>query len=91
MRSRDLEDMETTSTGEIDLSRIGRVLVRKRRWVIGPTVAAMLGAAIFVNVVTPRYSAEVRLLLENQENFLKRSDKGEHHCRPVKNQTDSAG
>ena len=78
MRSRDLEDMETTSTGEIDLSRIGRVLVRKRRWVIGPTVAAMLGAAIFVNVVTPRYSAEVRLLLENQENFLKRSDKGEH-------------
>ena len=78
MRSRDLEDMETTSTGEIDLSRIGRVLVRKRRWVIGPTVAAMLGAVIFVNVVTPRYSAEVRLLLENQENFLKRSDKGEH-------------
>jgi uncharacterized protein involved in exopolysaccharide biosynthesis len=78
MRSRDLQDIETTSTGEIDLSRIGRVLMRKRWWVIGPTAVAMLGAAIFVNVVKPRYNAEVRLLLENQENFLTRAEKGEH-------------
>lgn len=77
MRSRDLEDMETTATGEIDLSRIGRVLMRKRWWVIGPTAAAMLSAAIFVNVVKPRYSAEVRVLLENQESFLTRADKVE--------------
>jgi len=46
--------------------------------VIGPTLAAFLGAAVFVNVVKPRYTSDARLLLENQDDFLGRSDKAEH-------------
>jgi uncharacterized protein involved in exopolysaccharide biosynthesis len=61
-----------STTNEIDLSKIGRVLYAKRWWVIGPTLAALIGALIFVFSVTPRYSADARVLLENQENFLTR-------------------
>lgn len=66
-----------TATDEIDLSGVGRALSRKRWWVIGPTLLAFLGAAIFVNVVKPRYTAEARLLLENQDDFYARVDKSE--------------
>ena len=77
MRSGYREDVETAGTSEIDLSRIFRVLARKRWFVIIPTAAAMLVAGAYVNVIKPRYSAESRVLLENQENFLTRVDKGE--------------
>lgn len=70
------EAIEPT-TNEIDLSRLGRALLSKRRWVLGPTLAAFLGALLFVNVVEPRYTSDVRLLLENQDNFFTRVDKGE--------------
>lgn len=63
---------------EIDLSGIGRVLYAKRWWVIGPTLAALICAFIFVYSVSPRYSADARLILENQESYLTRgSDRTE--------------
>ncbi|MGE5369095.1 MAG: GumC family protein [Chloroflexota bacterium] len=65
------------STNEIDLSHLGRTLLHKRWWVIGPTLAAFLGAAVFVNIVKPRYTSDARLILENQDDFLGRSDKAE--------------
>ncbi len=71
-------EMET-STNEIDLSRLGRTLLHKRWWVIGPTLAAFLGAAVFVNIVKPRYTSDARLILENQDDFLGRSDKAERN------------
>jgi len=61
--------------GEIDLGQIAAALSRRRRIVIGVTLAAFLGALIFVNVVKPRYTAEARVLLENQESYLTRADK----------------
>lgn len=70
------DEMEA-STNEIDLSRLGRTLLDKRWWVIGPTLAAFLGAAVFVNIVKPRYTSDARLILENQDDFLGRSDKAE--------------
>ena len=76
MRSGHSIDAEA-ATNEVDLSRIGRVLLAKRWWVIGPTLAALIAALIFVNLVKPRYSADARVLLENQEAFLTRSEKAE--------------
>lgn len=64
-------------TNEVDLSHVGRALSKKRWWVIGPTLVAFAGALVFVNVVKPRYTSEVRLLLENQDDFYARVDKGE--------------
>ncbi|MBG0811482.1 GumC family protein [Methylosinus sp. H3A] len=61
--------------GEIDLGQIAGALSRRRRIVIGVTLAAFFGALIFVNVVKPRYTAEARVLLENQESYLTRADK----------------
>lgn len=76
MRASVREETER-STNEIDLSRLGRALSRRRWWVIGPTLAAVVGAAVFVNVVKPRYTSEARLLLENQDDFLSRADRTE--------------
>lgn len=76
MRSGVPSETEAT-TGEIDLSGIGRALARKRWWVIGPTLVAFIGALAFVNLVKPRYTSDAKLLLENQDSFLTRVDKGE--------------
>lgn len=70
-------DADASQTNEIDLSHISRLLRRRRWWVIGPTLAALIGSAIYVNVVKPRYSADARVLLENQESFITRVDRGE--------------
>lgn len=76
MRSGVPSETEAT-TGEIDLSGIGRALARKRWWVIGPTLVAFVSAFAFVNLVKPRYTSDAKLLLENQDSFFTRVDKGE--------------
>ncbi len=75
LRSRDSDDRALT--GEIDLAQILRVVAEKRWWILGPTLAAFLFALVFVNVVKPRYTAEARLLLENQQNYLPHAEKTE--------------
>ncbi len=70
--------IERTNVGpssEIDVAGIGRVLSRKRWWVIWPTLVALIAAAIGVNVVKPRYTAESRVFLENQESYFTRPEK----------------
>src|SRR5579884_1891407 len=70
--------IERTNVGpssEIDVAGIGRVLSRKRWWIIGPTLVALIAAAIGVNVVKPRYTAESRVFLENQESYFTRPEK----------------
>jgi uncharacterized protein involved in exopolysaccharide biosynthesis len=77
MRAGERNGDDSSVTGEIDLARVARAISDKRWWVIGPTVAMFAGSAIFVNAVKPRYSAEARVLLENQESFIPRADKTE--------------
>ncbi|KMO43091.1 lipopolysaccharide biosynthesis protein [Methylobacterium variabile] len=61
------------------LGDVGRLL--RRRWlaVLLPTVAAFGLAVVFVQVVTPRYTAESKLLLESRDSALTRlqQDRGE--------------
>src|SRR6266545_1843307 len=59
---------------ELDLSAVGRALVRKKLWVIGPTVlvAALTFAA--VNLMTPRYKSEARILVDGRENVFLRPE-----------------
>lgn len=71
------EDEQRTAQGEVDLAQIAAALGRHRRIVIGVTLTALVGALLFVNLVKPRYTAEARVLLENQESYLTRLDKGE--------------
>jgi len=64
--------------GELDLRALGIALWHKKRWIILPTAAAALIAFLAVNMVTPRYRSEARVLIENQETAYNRpeADKG---------------
>ncbi|HEY0234754.1 MAG TPA: GumC family protein, partial [Afipia sp.] len=58
--------------GDIDLRAIWRALVRQRKWVIVPTAAAFVLAMIGVNVVTPKFKSEARILIDGRENVFLR-------------------
>lgn len=59
-------------TSDFDLRAVGRALVRKRRWVIGPSLAALVISLVAVNLVTPRYKSEARILIDGRENVFLR-------------------
>lgn len=58
--------------GDIDLRAIWQALVRRRMWVIGPTVLALVLSLIAVNLITPRYKSEARILIEGRDNVFLR-------------------
>ncbi len=60
---------------DIDLREIMSTLRRKRKYIIGLTLLALLTSLAFVNLVAPKYTSESRLLLENQDNYFARPDK----------------
>ena len=63
--------------GELESARLLRVVIAKRWTVLGCALGAFGAALVFVSAVTPRYSADARLLLENQDSFLPRAERGE--------------
>jgi uncharacterized protein involved in exopolysaccharide biosynthesis len=58
--------------GDIDLRAIWQALVRKRMWVIVPTVLALALSLVAVNLITPRYKSEARILIEGRDNVFLR-------------------
>ncbi|MET4420138.1 exopolysaccharide transport family protein [Bradyrhizobium sp. RT3a] len=59
-------------SGDIDLHALGAVLARKRGWIIVPTVLALVASIAAVNLVTPRYKSESRILIDGRENVFLR-------------------
>ena len=59
----------------IDFTRLSRALVRRKWWIIGPTLICFALALVFVSVVSPRYTGVAKVLLENQESYFTRPDK----------------
>jgi uncharacterized protein involved in exopolysaccharide biosynthesis len=59
-------------TGDLDLRALGQALMRKRRWIIVPTVLVAILSIAAVNVVTPRYKSEARILIDGHENIFLR-------------------
>lgn len=66
-------------SGDIDLHALGSALARKRGWIIVPTVLALVASLAIVNLVTPRYKSESRILIDGRENVFLRpsSDRSE--------------
>lgn len=66
-------------SGDIDLHALGGALARKRGWIIVPTVLALVASVAAVNLVTPRYKSESRILIDGRENVFLRpnSDRAE--------------
>ena len=62
----------TAPVGELDFVAIGQALARKRNWIIIPTVLAAVLSITAVNMITPRYRSEVRILIDGRENVFLR-------------------
>ena len=60
--------------GELDLGAVGRALVRKKWWVLGPAIAVAALTFVGVNLLTPRYKSEARVLIEGRENIFLRPE-----------------
>jgi succinoglycan biosynthesis transport protein ExoP len=61
-----------SESGDLDLRAIGEALARQRGWIIVPTVLAAVLSVIAVNMVTPRYKSEARILIDGRENIFLR-------------------
>src|SRR3954469_12932796 len=59
-------------SGDIDLHALGAALARKRGWIIVPTVLALVASVAIVNLITPRYKSESRILIDGRENVFLR-------------------
>ena len=61
-----------TQAGDLDLRMLGEALARDKRWIIVPTMLAAVLSIIAVNLVTPRYKSEARILIDGRENIFLR-------------------
>ncbi|SDM99813.1 exopolysaccharide transport family protein [Afipia sp. GAS231] len=61
-----------SETGDLDLHALGQALKRKRGWIIVPTVLAAILSITAVNMITPRYKSEARILVDGRENVFLR-------------------
>jgi uncharacterized protein involved in exopolysaccharide biosynthesis/Mrp family chromosome partitioning ATPase len=59
-------------SGDLDLRALGQALVRKKGWIIVPTVIAAVLSIAIVNLITPRYKSEARILIDGRENVFLR-------------------
>ena len=61
-----------SESGDLDLHALGHALMRKRSWIIVPTVLALVASLAAVNMVTPRFKSEARILVDGRENVFLR-------------------
>ena len=59
---------------ELSLGAVGRALWRNKRSIIGPTLIMAAAAFIAVNLITPRFKSEARVLVEGRENIFLRPE-----------------
>src|SRR5438067_4642047 len=59
-------------SGDLDLRALGQVLMRKRGLIIAPTMLAAVVAIMAVNLVTPRYKSEARILIDRRDTVFLR-------------------
>ena len=61
-----------SATGDLDLHALGQALLRKRGWIILPTLLALVLSLVAVNMVTPRFKSEARILIDGRESVFLR-------------------
>jgi polysaccharide biosynthesis transport protein len=59
-------------SGDLDLRALSQALVSKRGWITVPTILAAVLSVAAVNLVTPRYKSEARILIDGRENVFLR-------------------
>ena len=53
---------------------LGRALWRRKKWILGPTLVIALAATVGVNLFTPQYKSEARILYDGRENIVLRPE-----------------
>src|SRR4030088_2834670 len=61
-----------SESGDLDLHALGQALTRGRSWIIVPTVLALVTSLAAVNMITPRFKSEARILVDGRENVFLR-------------------
>jgi polysaccharide biosynthesis transport protein len=71
--------------GDVDIRLLGRALLRKRGFIIVPTLLALALSIAGVNLITPRYKSEARILIDGRENVFLRpnSERNEERTAPL--------
>jgi len=59
-------------SGDVDIRLLGRALLRKRGFIVLPTLLALALSITAVNSITPRYKSEARILIDGRENVFLR-------------------
>src|SRR3954451_5465478 len=73
-----------SESGDLDLHALGQALTRKRGWIIIPTVLALVASLAAVNMITPRYKSEARILIDGRESvFLRPSGERNEERNPL--------
>lgn len=70
-----IQTVSVPDDGAIDLRTLGRRVAARKWWIIVPTALAVAGMFAFVNAVKPRYTADAKVFLDNQESYYTRPDK----------------
>ena len=82
-----------SESGDLDLHALGQALMRKRSWIIVPTVLALVASLAAVNMITPRYKSEARILIDGRENVFLRpnGERNEERSRARRRSRDQPG
>jgi polysaccharide biosynthesis transport protein len=67
--------------GDLDLRLLGQALARRRNLIIFPTLLALVAALAAVNLITPRYKSETRILIDGRENIFLRPNGERNEAR----------
>jgi uncharacterized protein involved in exopolysaccharide biosynthesis/Mrp family chromosome partitioning ATPase len=65
---------QTDTSDEISLGTVARAVWRNKRAIIGPTLLIAAAAFVAVNLISPRYKSEARVLVEGRENIFLRPE-----------------
>jgi polysaccharide biosynthesis transport protein len=74
LASQSARGREQFGDAELDLSALGTTLWRKRWRILGPTILIALITLATVQLITPRYQSETRVLVEGRDNIFLRPD-----------------
>jgi uncharacterized protein involved in exopolysaccharide biosynthesis/Mrp family chromosome partitioning ATPase len=66
-------DSSSQADVRLDLRALAGAVWAKKLWILIPATLAFAASFLYVNLATPRYSAEARILVENRETPLTRA------------------
>src|SRR3984885_9372980 len=61
-----------SESGDLELRALGQALLRHKNWIVVPTLLAAVLSIAAVNLITPRYKSEARILVDGRENVFLR-------------------